>query len=277
MHLLRRADDDDQDPNPPGSDAGGRGPNNGGDNSGGERDHPDHYDIGFPAYKDKVSSGGGAGIAIAVLFVLLVLGFIGFHLYKRYRARRLGLPPPPINPFSDRNRIAGSKGGGIVGWVKDKFSSARRGRQAGGAYEGAGGGFGGAAGGSARRNQRGSGFRGLDPDEAWDERVGNEADFEEQELGLRNAPAHSRDDSTAYHGGGAFGTTEGRNELDDRYDTEMGRSRGRVEDPFADPTPGTALRGVSPKVSEDDRGRLSFETEQSKNERRSVFREGSMG
>lgn len=236
--------------------------------------NPDHQ-------HNAPSKGGDAGIAIGAFIILVILAFIAYYIYARLRARRLGLPPPGMNPFSDRNRVGGSHGG-VVGWVSDKFSSVRRGREAGGAYEGSGGGagLGGGLGGS-RRGAGGRGFRGLDPDEAWDSRVQTEADYgyEEQELSLRNAPP--RDEDTGYMGSSGYGNLgenaglagerSGRSELDERYDEEMGvgtRGRGGQDDPFRDPS----LRGVSPRA--EDRVRVSDET--SRAERKSAFREGPM-
>ena len=99
----------------------------------------------------------------------------------------------------------------------------------------------------------------MDPDEAWDTRVGAEADgygevaYEEQELGpyrhpeerhvlpeygVEDAPrGRSRSRDPTFIGGGQDG-------LDQRYDEEMGRGK----DPFGDHTAERSdLRGVSPR------------------------------
>lgn len=85
----------------------------------------------------------------------------------------------------------------MTGWINDKLRSLRSGRNtrtAAGAYEGAAGVP--AGGGGRTRGGRGGGGA-LDPDEAWDTRVGNETDgyyeYEDQELGLH-----------PQHGGGTY-------------------------------------------------------------------------
>ncbi|KAI1210891.1 uncharacterized protein F4807DRAFT_42419 [Annulohypoxylon truncatum] len=131
------------------------------------------------------------GTFFIVVLVLAVVGLIGWVFFTQFRARRLGLPAPPIssyNPFSrsEPSSYAGPQPapGGIRGWISDKWRALR----------GSGGG-----GGGGSRSATGAGYerasrRGyaLDPDEAWDTRVGHEADayygygaYEEQELGLR--------------------------------------------------------------------------------------------
>ena len=118
------------------------------------------------------------------------------------------------------------------------------------------------------------GTRGLDPDEAWDARVGAEADgygaggyYEEQELGLR-PPA-----SGAYAGGGyGGGSTQalpdygeergrsvsraggaqvggGQKGLDERYDEEMGH-----EDPFGDEAERSELKVPGTRAHVDGKG-----------------------
>lgn len=150
-----------------------------------------------------------AKIVLVILIVLLIpaLAFGIYVLYIRYHAKRANLPPPPLpffgrsNPFSDRNSTGGGSGGGnsgarggILKTIRSKipFLAKSNPRTGAGAYEQplAQGGGGRAA-------------RGLDPDEAWDTRVGIEADgygqggyYEEQELGLR--PASNQ----TYSGGG---------------------------------------------------------------------------
>lgn len=238
----------------------------------------------------SVHSGGWIGIAIALFIVAIVFAFIAFFIYRHLRARRLGIPPPSLNPFADSNRIRGGGGGGAVRWVKDKFYTLRRGRNAGGAYEGsargpgAGGAYGGFGGIGQRSSGRGSGFRGLDPDEAWDERVGTEADYvyEEQGVGLRDqTPRGLTDEDTGYERarygplsrqapGDGDGVAEGRSELYERYDVETGQ-KARAEDlkdPFEDPQTVASLRSMSPPRSE------SLESTQGS--RKSAFREGNM-
>lgn len=213
----------------------------------------------------------GWGVFLIVVVLLAIIagcGYIGFVLqcardklvtnhgdsYTHYRARRLGLPPPRLNPFSRNSRDATTTGyrapapapGGIQGWISDKWDALRNKRTAGGAYENTG--FGGSRGGTGRR-----GFGALDPDEAWDARVDNEASgyYEEQELGLQD-PSHG-----PYGGGGYGDDGRGRSrsrqrELDDRYDEET-RGGGSHLNPFGDTaeTSNMSLRSVSPRPHED--------------------------
>jgi hypothetical protein len=155
----------------------------------------------------------------------------------------------------------------------------------------------------------------MDPDEAWDTRVGNEADaygaagpggyYEEQELGL--APTSGIDDPYGNRGGAALpaygdgagagargrsksrdppGVLVGQQELDARYDREMGRAGGQQQrviagnNPFSDANEAPSLRGVSPRPQVDSsvtRGGKGNggggSQENSPTERRSMFRE----
>ncbi|OBT92575.1 hypothetical protein VE01_09629 [Pseudogymnoascus verrucosus] len=211
--------------------------------------------MSFPAF----------GAFLLALLAIILISAIAWIIFIHLRARRLGLPTPTLtsyNPFASRSSYTPqARTGGLIGWISDKFRNirARRSRTAGGAYEeplGAYGGGGGAGGGGAR-----SGFGALDPDEAWDARVGNEADYyrEEQEVGL-----HAE---TGYGGAGGEerGRTRGRRgdegpyggeqgELDRRYEEEMaGQQTGVTKksesrNPFDDSAAvGTSLRGVSPR------------------------------
>ncbi|KAG6003678.1 hypothetical protein E4U43_000890 [Claviceps pusilla] len=141
--------------------------------------------------------------------------------------------------------------GGVVGWFNDQVRKVknRNNRSAAGAYEQPLQGTDGAA---ARR-----GFGPLDPDEAWDARVGHEADgygyLEEAELG-RHGP-------TEYVGGGAgysvnlAATPGGAIYDDDDDDLERGHHLGRGRNPNPNPNPFeddavSSLRGVSPRPME---------------------------
>ena len=207
-------------------------------------------------------------------------GWIG---YSRLKAQRAGREPPPLSSYipwkrNSRHTDAYPSPSGIVAWVKSKVSgsSSRT-----GAYE---------------QPLGSGGRRGLDPDEAWDARVGAEADgygvggyYEEQELGLR-PPA-----SGAYAGGGYggqalpdYGEERGRSisraavphigggqkGLDERYDEEMGH-----EDPFGDEAERSELRGVSPRPHEEKgkghatQGGGGGSHDNSPTERRSMFHE----
>ncbi len=206
------------------------------------------------------------GVILLVIIFAAVIVVSAWVVYVHLRARRLGLPQPTFssyNPFAQSTSYGGPRPapGGIVGWVNDKIRAFknRNNRVAGGAYEE-----------PLSSNVRGRGanrgFGPLDPDDAWDARVGTEADaygpggyYEEQELGL------SGNTDTAY-GGGRLATTaadeRGRARsrepepyvggskagLDRRYDEEMGKppSRNPFDDEQAEGS-NISLRGVSPR------------------------------
>ena len=148
----------------------------------------------------------------------------------------------------------------------------------------------------------------MDPDEAWDARVGTEADgyggggyYEEQELGLYpgGGTASGGARGGAYSGGG-YGGQGGRGQvlpdyeaeergrgrsrsregdtyiggsqrvLDQRYDEEIGR-----QNPFGDQAERSDLRGVSPRPAEERKGgnHMTVSSGDSPTERRSMFRE----
>lgn len=221
---------------------------------------------------------GGGWIFLIVVILLTILAFGSWVLYSRLRARRLGLPAPPLNPFSSSRSSAAPPypapaPGGVAGWINDKVRAFKNRRQATGAYEEpytAGG-----------RSVRGRSAPGpLDPDEPWDAGVDNEAYYEEQELGL-HAP------STAYGGGGygapspgfAPAPERGRSrtrDLEDRYDEEVGHGGHGGHNPFGDDAV-SSLRGVSPRPVEQQREHQSQagtgSNENSPSERRSMFRE----
>ena len=233
-----------------------------------------------------------------VIILIVPIAYFSYILYRRFQAKNQGLPPPPFNPFAHHDR-GGSQiypaPSGLVGWVKNKYHAIRGSSSRSGAYEqplGVGG------------------RRGLDPDEAWDARVGAEADgygpggyYEEQELGLQpsgggigrndyagggyghdgSLPSYgnedmqrgrnlSRDD-TAYIGGGQKG-------LDMRYDEEM-HGQGERDNPFGDGAEASSLRGVSPRPHE-ERGHKqqgsggSLKADDSPTERKSMFREENL-
>ncbi|KAK3192527.1 hypothetical protein K4F52_001326 [Lecanicillium sp. MT-2017a] len=201
-----------------------------------------------------VSTAGGIVIAIVVLLIAAAVGWI---VFTQLRARRLGLPAPSLAsylPWNARDNPYGPPRpatGGIVGIVNAqirKFKN-RNNRSAAGAYE------------PTHPGGAGSGPRGfgpLDPDEAWDARVGTEADtygYYEEELAGR--------DSTAYAGGSGGGggsynmnlaATPGR-ESPTRHDDDLERGRQTSrsptratggKNPFDDDN-ADSLRGVSPR------------------------------
>jgi hypothetical protein len=245
-------------------------------------------------------------VAIIVIVVLIALALGGWVAYTHIRARRLGLPTPTLssyNPFASRDdsyTAPHAAPGGIVGWINDKMRAFknRNNRSAGGAYEEPLSSFGGGGTGGAAGNYGGRGFGPLDPDDAWDSRVGNEADQyglgghygEDQESGVRH------DVETGY--AGAVGTTGGEDRgrvrsrepdvfigggpkgMDRRYDEEMGTGAAKAAkgvNPFDDEAePSTvSLRGVSPRPIENvGKGHKTNESlDESPNERRSMFRE----
>ncbi|KAI0022665.1 hypothetical protein F4780DRAFT_788220 [Xylariomycetidae sp. FL0641] len=223
------------------------------------------------------------GAFFIIVIVLVVIAATGWVVFTQLRARRLGLPAPPFssyNPFARSDTApygsaapSSGSGGGVGGWLKDKMSKLRGaggGRTAGGAYEqpSAGGG-----GGGGRR-----GFGPLDPDEAWDARVGHEGPggpggvygygdyYEEQELGLRSRHDERDYDYGVPGGGGGSNNSSnpyagGGYELHHERGRTMSRSPGvggggaaaaaAARNPFddhnaADPSD-LSLRGVSPR------------------------------
>lgn len=228
---------------------------------------------------------GLAAFFIIVAF-LVVFGGAAWIIYTHLRARRLGLPQPTLssyNPFasSERYGAPGPARGGVIGWVNDKVRAFknRNNRSAGGAYEE-----------PLNSNVRGRaanrGFGPLDPDEAWDARVGTEADsygpggyYEEQELGLHPQGGAA---PTAYEG--ARGRSLSREPepyiggskagLNRRYDEETGKGKGPVNpfDDSAEPS-NVSLRGVSPRPVDTTAAPKGHKTNESLDSRRSVFRE----
>ena len=223
----------------------------------------------------------GAGWFILILILLIPIAAASYIFYTRVRAKRAGQSPPPLssyNPFSDHNRVSDiyPASSGIVGWAKSKYHAVKNRSTSGGAYEQP------LSGGRPGR-------RGLDPDEAWDARLGNEADgygggghYEEQELGLRDA-----------RGGYGNGTRTEQGHVLPEYGEERGRSKTRDDDipiegdqrglgrrydeemapqnPFEDANEGS-LRDVSPRPADGEgHGRRSKESVD--NGRSSIFHE----
>ncbi|OAA69019.1 hypothetical protein ISF_03394 [Cordyceps fumosorosea ARSEF 2679] len=211
-----------------------------------------------------VSAAGGIIIAIVVLALVAAVAWI---VFTQYRARRLGLPTPSLSsylPWKKRDSPYGPPQpapGGVAGWFNDqvrKFKN-RNNRSAAGAYEPSNRGVGVGVGGA-----RGA----FDPDEAWDTRVGNEADhygYYEEELTARGggavAAGAGRRISTEYHGGSSYNmnlaATPGRERDEDDVDLERGRQPSRSpgagprgNNPFDDDHAAESLRGVSPRPME---------------------------
>ncbi|KAF2445032.1 hypothetical protein P171DRAFT_287683 [Karstenula rhodostoma CBS 690.94] len=195
----------------------------------------------------------GGWVFLIILLLALVGGYGGWVAYSRIRASRLGLPPPSLNPFNHSGDASANYPGpaptGIKGWIDTqirKFKN-RNNRTADGAYEESGGGYNSSRG-------RGAGHR-LDPDEAWDARVGNEAYYEEQELGLHEPPTNAR---TGLQSSNPFESQPYGAPSPGFQEPERGRSRNRDYDersdgglgarqnPFGDDNV-ASLRGVSPR------------------------------
>lgn len=157
------------------------------------------------------------------------------------------------------------------------------------------------------------GFGPLDPDEAWDARVGHEADayygygYEEQELGLRPPQGHSQAQGraqgqgqadTAYSGAGysnvKLGAEEQRGRTLNRNPgvglgvgvdgggPSAGTSRNPFDDDAAEPS-NLSMRGVSPRPIDTSvanssaagkaKGGAGAHHDSPTSERRSIFRE----
>jgi len=239
----------------------------------------------------------GIGAFFIIVVIVAILGATAWVLYTHLRARRLGLPQPTLssyNPFYRSSQQYGAPSpasGGIVGWVNDKVRTFknRNNRSAGGAYEE-----------PLNSNVRGGSNRGfgpLDPDEAWDARVGTEADaygpggyYEEQELGLQRQGGVAATPGAAPPG---YGSDRGRPlsrgpepyiggsqaGLDRRYDEEMGIQPKPAVNPFddshAEPS-NVSLRSISPRPAVDNsKGHVKAQhsVDDSPTERRSMFRE----
>ncbi|KAH8732439.1 hypothetical protein GQ44DRAFT_602584 [Phaeosphaeriaceae sp. PMI808] len=201
----------------------------------------------------------GWAIFFILLLVLIPVAYFGWYFYARWNAGRNGLPPPSMNPIAAfKNRSAegesnypGPAPTGIKGFFDTqvhKFKN-RNNRTAAGAYEEP-------AYGSQQRG-RGAGSR-LDPDEAWSARVGDEAYYEEQELGLHE-PSSTRANpyaNTTYTAPypAAAEPERGRSRTRESYD-ERNDGRSGQTNPFGDEN-AASLRGVSPRPlgHEDDTG-----------------------
>ncbi|KAJ4423991.1 hypothetical protein N0V82_001237 [Gnomoniopsis sp. IMI 355080] len=238
-----------------------------------------------------------AGWAIVITVVIFVaVGAVGWLLYSRWRAQKLGLPPPAFTsflPFRSKSDPYGGpapRSGGIQGWFGDqvtKFKN-RNNRTAAGAYEGAP---------ISRGGNTGRGFGALDPDAAWDAHVGDEADYggpagygdEEHELGLgpygRNSTAY--EGAHGGRGGPLGGSLGGQAESysmnlaatprmapegpEAEFDSRGRAGRNPFDDDAAEPS-NLSLRGVSPRPMEGEHHGKGSGAD-SPTERRSVFTE----
>ncbi|KAK2023565.1 hypothetical protein LX32DRAFT_135968 [Colletotrichum zoysiae] len=231
-----------------------------------------------------------AGGIIITILILALIGIVGWIIFTQLRARRLGLPPPSLSsylPFR-KSEAAPSYGpprpapSGISGWFNDKISSFknRGNRSAAGAYEQPSGD------GAPRR-----GFGPLDPDEAWDARVGHEAEtygpygnYEEQELEYRGG-SRGADGGNSYNMN--LAATPGLHHDDEPArgrslsrlgddDARLGGPKSGGRNPFEDDAEPSniSLRGVSPRPIVDTASQhQQKENGESPTERRSIFRE----
>jgi len=151
----------------------------------------------------------------------------------------------PIAAFKNRGSGAASNypgpaPTGIKGFIDTqvrKFKN-RNNRTAAGAYEEP-------AYGAPRG--RGAGSR-LDPDEAWSARVGDEAYYEEQELGLHEPASTRANPYTAHNAPYPAASNEperGRSRTRESYDEHLD-GRSAQTNPFGDEN-AASLRGVSPR------------------------------
>jgi hypothetical protein len=196
-------------------------------------------------------------IFIIVLLLILSISYFGWYFYARWNASRNGLPPPSMNPMIAFSRSSsgaaasnypGPAPTGVKGWIDTqvrKFKNRNNRYTTGGGYEDAG-----YAGDRGARGGRGAGSR-LDPDEAWSSRVGDEAYYEEQELGLHEpASTHQQSAnpyaSTTYGGAPTAGLepSRGRSRTRESYDEHLDAQSAK--NPFGDDN-ATSLRGVSPR------------------------------
>lgn len=144
-----------------------------------------------------------------------------------------------------------------MGWFNDKVRKFknRNNRSAAGSYEPS---YAGAGAGQQRS------FGGLDPDEAWDTRVGHEADaYAEYGEELHEGPG-----SNTHYGGGSYSmnlaSTPGTHAPDyDHEDEHRGRTPVK-KNPFDDDNAAESLRGVSPRPLDGGAGESN---------RKSIFKE----
>lgn len=199
-------------------------------------------------------------LVFAIVLLLLLSGsYFGWYFWARWNATRNGLPPPSMNPlvFFSKSSGGGASASnypgpapvGIKGWFDAqvyKFKNRNNRYTTGGGYEEP------AYGAGAPRG-RGAGSR-LDPDEAWSARVGDEAYYEEQELGLHEpASAHAQTSNpyaTTSYGAPVAGNSHtepsrGRSRQRESYDEHLDAQSAR-HDPFGDDH-AASLRGVSPR------------------------------
>lgn len=207
--------------------------------------------------KDTHHGLSGWAIIIIIVVIILIIATLIFFLYVRRRNRRAA-----------SSRYPSPAPGGIVGWINDRIAAMKRGRFTSGAgYEPSG---------SSLQEGTARAGHALDHDEAWDVRVGNESNYEEQELGLR--------EPSGYEGAGYYGAPGGGQERDHelhgRYGDATEGSRQKSQNPFGDDA-AASLRSVSPRplditaatTKKRQSGGSGSPDSSPTAERRSVFRE----
>ena len=215
------------------------------------------------------------GIAMLVLFILLLTGIALYVLYSQIRARRLGLPAPNWRsyvPFVNNSKSRSSRPStGPLGWIKSKTTGG-----------GGGGGFSltgptGYNGASVRSERTRAQFGQLkqDDDEAWDARGYREYDIDDgtaMQRG-RGAPIPNGYEEVTVYGNTGLEPVRENGHIEE---PQRGRSRSR-EPPYPAPGPAPPKRfsKPQPRSSMDSftgvsvkGGRASLD-----GERRSVFRE----
>ncbi|EQL30993.1 hypothetical protein, variant [Blastomyces dermatitidis ATCC 26199] len=224
-----------------------------------------------------------------IILLLLLAAYIAWIGFTHYRARRSGLPPPPLKSYIPFTSSSSSsyyhrdssyptpRPGGVGDWFRDKWAAVRNRRTARGAYEsplhpGAG------------SRGGGGGGTGYAHDEIWDSRIGEggyggagAGYYEEQELGMGR-----HGEGSGGRGGGGSGPYDmgGRVEAGARVvpaastvtvdlharepeqEVERGRSRSREPpsysrpaggvNPFSDAAETSQLRDVSSRPAVGD-------------------------
>ncbi|KAI0543156.1 hypothetical protein GGR58DRAFT_450947 [Xylaria digitata] len=234
------------------------------------------------------------GTFFIVIVVLLVVTAAGWIVFTQLRARRLGLPSPPLSsyiPFAGSSHQSSYGGpqprsGGIRGWISDRFQSLKNPRSAAGAYEQP----------SAPAGRRG--FGPLDPDEAWDARVGHEThgvgayypeDQELEDRGHHHGDPYSGSGYQMNLAGDGAEENRGRNPNPRPNGLDVpasGRSPAARDEAQHNPNPfddtaaepsNLSLRGVSPRPINTRKaaaaGGVTHDSPTSGAERRSIFRE----
>jgi len=244
-------------------------------------DKPQNHPDGVQNPPDPPHDGGGEGgmspigIAMLVLFLLLLVAIVGYIVYSQLRARRLGLPAPTWRsyiPFLNNSRGSRSTrpSTGPLGWIKSKTTPSAGSFSIGGPT-----GYTGAAVRSQRTRAQFDQVR-QDDEEAWDARGYREYDMDddtEMQRG-RVAPVTGGYDGTSAYGNSGLGPND--------EEPQRGRSRSR-EPPYPSAAPAAAaapprqqrFSKPQPRSSMDSftgvsvkGGRGSIDSE-----RRSVFRE----